>query len=159
MKKIIQHTLILAFVALFCNACSASRTAMNSAQVTGSDISGTWTVNNVSLDGFPSGYLVRNVFDMADYEDFRGSIWELNEYGIGSICLKNGAVQPIYWSLIKSGTLHTFQFKKIAENQRPKIRTSAHSLEFRDISNGTAVFKTPVTLPGGQSGYINFSFL
>jgi hypothetical protein len=159
MKKIIQHTLILAFAALFFTACSASRTATNTPQVSRSDISGTWTVNNVSLDGFPSGYSVQNVFDMAAYEDFRGSIWDLNGNGTGSISLTNGAVQPIYWSVNKSGAVNTFQFKKLADGQKPKDVTIGYSLEFGDVANSTAVFKTPVSLPGGQTGYINFSFL
>lgn len=159
MKKIILRTLILAYAALFCSACSASRTVARTPQDSGSDISGTWTVNNVSLDGFPLGYLVPNVFDIADYEDFRGSIWELNEYGTGSICLTNGAVQHIYWSVDKSGTVHTFQFKKLADGQKSKNVKRFYSLEFRDVVDGIAIFKTPITLPSGQKGHINFSFL
>jgi len=159
MKKIILHTLILAFATLFSSACSASRTVKYAPQDSGSDISGTWTVNNVSLDGFPSGYSLQNIFDIAAYEDFKGSRWELNERGTGNICLTNGVVHPIYWSVNKSGIVHTFQFKKLGDNQKPKHRTSAYSLEFQDLANGKAVFKTPVSLPGGQTGYINFSFL
>lgn len=158
MKKLINSTLIIAFAAIMLTACSASKTAVNTQQVSRSDVSGTWIVNNVSLDGFPAGYSVRNVFDMAAYGDFQGSTWDLNGNGTGSISLTNGAVQPIYWSVNKSGAVHTFQFKKLADGQKPKEVTTGYSLEFGDVSGGTAVFKTPVSLPGGQTAYINFTF-
>ena len=156
MKKLINGTLIFAIAAIMLTACSASKTAVK--QVSRSDVSGTWTVNNISLDGFPAGYSVRNVCDMAAYGDFQGSTWDLNGNGTGSISLTNGAVQPIYWSVNKSGAVHTFQFKKLADGQKPKEVTTGYSLEFGDVSGGTAVFKTPVSLPGGQTAYINFTF-
>lgn len=158
MKKLINSTLILAFAVIMLTACSASKTSVNSPQVSRSDVSGTWIVNNVSLDGFPAGYSVRNVFDMAAYEDFRGSTWDLNGNGTGSISLSNGSVQPIYWSVNKSGATNFFQFKKLADGQKAKDVSTGYSLEFGDVSGGTAVFKTPVGLPGGQTAYINFSF-
>lgn len=156
MKKIIQHTLIFAFAVLFLSACSTRNTA-NMPQVSRSDVSGTWTVTNVSLD-FPSGYSVGKIFDMADYGDFQGSTWDLNGNGTGSISLTNGMVQPIYWSVNKSGIMHTFQFKKLEDGQKAKDVSTGYSLEFGDVSNGSAVFKTPVALSGGQKGYINLSF-
>lgn len=155
MKKIINHTLIFAFAALFLTACSTTNTVN---QVSRSDVSGTWKVNSVNLEGFPAGYSVKNVFDMAAYQDFQGSTWDLNGNGTGSISLTNGAVQPIYWSVNKSGAVHTFQFKKLADGQKPKDVTTGYSLEFGDVANGTAIFKTPVSLSGGQTAYINFSF-
>lgn len=157
MKKIIHHTFIFAFAALFLSACSTTNTAQ-SPQVSRSDISGNWTVNNVSLENFPSGYSVKNVFDMASYQDFQGSTWDLKGNGTGTISLTNGAVQPIYWSVNKTTANHTFQFKKLADGQKPKDVTTGYSLEFGDVSNGTAVFKTPVSLSGGQTGYINLTF-
>ena len=112
MKKIINHTLIFVFAALLLSACSTTNTVN---QVSRSDVSGTWIVNNVSLEGFPAGTSVRNVFDMAAYQDFQGSTWVLKGNGTGSISLRNGAVQPIYWSVNKSGAVHTFQFKKLED--------------------------------------------
>ncbi len=150
--------MMIAFAAVFLTACSTSNTAISTKQVSRSDISGKWTVNNVSLDGFPAGYSVRNVFEMAAWEDFRGSTWDLKGNGTGSISLSNGTVQPIYWSVNKSNTVHTFQFKKLADGEKAKDVTTGYSLEFGDVSGGTAVFKTPVSLSGGQTAYINFSF-
>jgi hypothetical protein len=160
MKKIIYHTLIFAFAAVYLTACSTSNTAVNTQQqVSRSDVSGKWTVNNVSLDGFPAGYSVRNVFDMADYRDFEKSNWIVKGNGTGSVSLANGAVQPIYWSVNKSGAVNTFQFKKLADGQKAKNVSTGYSLEFGDVSKGSAVFKTPVSIPGGQTAYINFSFV
>ena len=156
MKNLIKLTLILAVTAFSLTACSTSNKAV---QVSRSDVSGKWTVNTVSLDGFPAGYSVRNVFDMADYRDFERSNWELKGNGTGSISLTNGAVQPIYWSVNKSGAINTFQFKKLADGQKAKNVSIGYSLEFGDVSKGSAVFKTPVSIPGGQTAYINFSFV
>lgn len=158
MKKLINSTLIFAFAAIFLTACSASKTVVNTQQVSRSDVSGTWIVNDVRLENFPSGYSVRNVFDMAAYEDFKGSTWDLNGNGTGSISLTNGTVQPIYWSVNKSGAVNSFQFKKLADGQKAKDVSTGYSLEFGDVSGGSAVFKTPVSLSAGQTAYINFSF-
>lgn len=158
MKAIIYHTMIFAFAAVFLTACSTSNTVVSTKQVSRTDISGRWAVNNFSLDGFPAGYSVRNVFDMAAWEDFRGSTWDLKGNGTGSISLTNGTVQPIYWSVNKSNVVHTFQFKKLADGEKAKDVTTGYSLEFGDVSGGSAVFKTQVSLPGGQIAYINFNF-
>ncbi len=159
MKKIIHNTLIFAFAAIFLTACSTANTATTgTSTVSRSDVSGTWTVSNVTLDGFPAGSSVSKVFDMAAYQDFQGSTWDLNGNGTGSISLVNGTVQPIYWSVNKSGPVNTFQFKKLNEGQRPKDVTTGYTLNFGEFSSGTAVFKTPVSLSNGQTAFINFNF-
>lgn len=157
MKRIIQFTLIFAFAGLLLSACSASNTAITP-QVSRTDISGNWKVTNISLENFPSGYSVGSIFDMADYQEFESSTWDLKGGGTGTITLNNGTVQPIYWSINKSTPVYTFQFKKLEDGQRPKDVTTGYSLEFGDVTKETAVIKTPVNLSGGQTGYINLSF-
>lgn len=158
MKKIIQSTLILGFVAVFLSACSTANTATTTPQVSRSDVSGKWTVTSVNLENFPSGYSVGKLFDISNYQDFQGSTWDLKGGGTGTISLTNGAVQPIYWSVNKSTGTSTFQFKKLMDGEKAKDVTTGYSLEFGDVSNGTAVFRSPVTLSAGQTGYINLTF-
>jgi hypothetical protein len=158
MKKLVQNTLILGFVAVFLSACSTTNTATSTSQPSRSDVSGNWTVNNVTLEGFPAGYSVGKVFDLANYQEFQGSTWDLKGGGTGTITLTNGAVQPIYWSVNKATSIHTFQFKKLMDGQKPKDVTTGYTLEFGDVSNGTAVFRTPVSLGNGQTGYVNLTF-
>jgi len=156
MKAIIKSTLMLGFVAVFA-ACSP-RTTTTTPTVSRGDVSGKWMVNNVSLENFPTGSSIGNVFDMAAYQDFQGSTWDLNGGGTGTITLTNGTVQPIYWSVNRTTATPTFQFKKLMDGQRAKDVTTGYSLMFGDVSGGTAVFKSPVSLSGGQTGYINMTF-
>lgn len=147
---------MLGFVAVFA-ACSP-RTTTTTPTVSRGDVSGKWMVNNVSLENFPTGSSIGNVFDMAAYQDFQGSTWDLNGGGTGTITLTNGTVQPIYWSVNRTTATPTFQFKKLMDGQRAKDVTTGYSLQFGDVSGGTAVFKSPVSLSGGQTGYINMTF-
>ena len=158
MKKLINNALILGFVAVFLSACSTTNTTTTTPTVSRGDVSGTWMVNNVSLENFPAGSSIGNVFDMAAYQDFQGSTWELKGGGTGTITLTNGTVQPIYWSVNRTTATPTFQFKKLMDGQRAKDVTTGYSLEFGDVSGGTAVFKSPVSLSGGQTGYVNMTF-
>lgn len=158
MKKLIQFTLTFVFAGLLLSACSTTNTAM-APQVSRTDISGNWRVTNVSLQNFPSGYSVGHIFDMADYQAFEGSVWDLKGGGTGTITLTNGMVQPIYWSINKSTPMHTFQFKKLDDGQRPKDVSTGYSVEFGDVTKDNAVIKTPVNLSGGQTGYVNLSFV
>jgi hypothetical protein len=156
MKTIFKSTLILGFVAVFA-ACSP-RTTSTTPAVSRGDVSGNWKVTSVNMEGFPAGTSAGQVFGMADAQEFQGSIWDLKGGGTGSISLTNGAVQPIYWSVNKDTALPTFQFKKLMDGQRAKDVETGYSLQFGDVSGGTAVFKTPVMLGNGQTAYINLTF-
>lgn len=157
MKAILKSSLLLALVALIFSACSSTNKATSTSAVSRSDISGKWTVTNVTLDNFPTGYSVGRVFDLADYQDFQGSTWDLNGGGSGSITLANGTVQPIYWSLNKTTSVPTFQFKKLMDGQKAKDVETGYSLEFGNVSDGSAVLKSPVSLSSGQVGYVNLT--
>lgn len=157
MKTIFKSTLILGFVAIFA-ACSTTKTASTTPTVSRSDVSGKWTVTSVDMQDFPAGTSAGKVFDLANAQEFQGSTWDLKGGGTGTISLTNGAVQPIYWSVNKTTAMPTFQFKKLMDGQKAKDVETGYSLEFGDVSGGTAVFKTPVMLSGGQTAYINFTF-
>jgi hypothetical protein len=158
MKKTLNYTSIFIVIISLLSACSPRNVALTDNQVSRSDVSGIWRADQVSLENFPAGYSVGQVFGMADYQDFEGSVWDLKGGGSGTITLTNGTVQPVYWSVNKATGIHTFQFKKLEEGQRPKDVTTGYSLDFGDFSRETAVLKTPVVLTSGQTGYINFHF-
>src|SRR5690606_670993 len=153
MKKLFQLSLFLVFVG-FIASCNSANQAIR--QVSRSDVSGTWQVSSVSLENFPAGTELGNVFDMYRYQDFEGSTWILQGNGFGSIRLNNGAVQPIYWSVNKAGGFHTFDFKKLADGQRPRDVTTGYTLEFGNWMDGSAQLRSPVRLSSGQTGYIVF---
>lgn len=154
MKAIVKSTLILGFVAVFA-ACSPRTTTTTT--VSRGDVSGNWMVTSVNMEGFPAGTSAGRVFDMANAQDFQGSTWDLNGGGTGSITLTNGTVQPIYWSVNRTTTMPTFQFKKLMDGQKAKDVETGYSLEFGNVTDETTVFRTPVMLSGGQTAYINLT--
>jgi hypothetical protein len=154
MKTILKSTLILGFVAVFA-ACSTTKTA-TAPTVSRGDVSGTWTVTSVDMQGFPAGTSAGRVFDMANAQDLQGSTWDLKGGGTGTVTLSNGTVQPIYWSVNRTTAVPTFQFKKLMDGQKPKDVESGYSIEFGDVSGSTAVFKAPVAM-SGQTAYINLN--
>ncbi len=66
MKNLLKLKQVIAFSigVLIFTACSSQRNAAVSNKVSKGAISGTWTVSDVRLEGFPSGYAVKNAFDL-----------------------------------------------------------------------------------------------
>lgn len=157
MKRINQHIYMLIFAAIVLSACSSAQKA-TSDNVKRSDVSGTWLLTDIELEGFPAGYSVGELFNMYDYLDFQNSTWDLKGGGTGSISLTNGAIQPIYWSINKASGIPAFQFKKLMDGQKAKEVTTGYALDFGDVSNSVLVFKSPVNLSAGKLAYIKLSF-
>ncbi|MBK0383396.1 hypothetical protein I5M32_10525 [Pedobacter sp. SD-b] len=131
---------------------------MSNNKVSKGTISGTWVVNNVSLEGFPDGYEVKNVFDIAPYQDFNGSTWKLYGGYSGMITLPNGVNQEIYWSLINDGITPIFQFKKIDAGEKAKNVSEGYQLQIASASKTNLVLKTPFKLLNGNMAYIVYNF-
>lgn len=157
MKNINQHIYIFIFAAIVFSACSTANKAVSDRLVSRSEVSGTWVLSNIDLEGFPAGYSVGDLFNMSDYLDFHNSIWDLKGSGTGSISLTNGIMQPIYWSINKTTGLPSFQFKKLLDGQKAKEVTTGYNVEFGEVSDGILVLKTPVELTNGQLAYIKLS--
>lgn len=155
MKKILKHSLLLSLLAVFMMACSSQRGATGSNSISKGDVSGTWTVTDVSLEGFPEGYQVTDAFGMAPYRDFVGSTWTLyGGYG-GQIALSNGTNQEIYWSMSGSN----FQFKKIADGQRPRDVKEGYYLTVSEANKNSLTLKSPFQLANGNTAYIVYTFV
>jgi len=161
MKKLskLKQVMAFGFAILIFAACSSQRNAAVSNKVSKGAISGTWTVNDVRLEGFPSGYAVKNAFDLAPYQDFVGSTWTLyGGYG-GSIALTNGINQEIYWSIINDGMNPTFQFKKINAGDKAKDVREGYQLEVAEATKTSLILRSPFTLANGGTAYIVYSFV
>ncbi|MBC7654320.1 MAG: hypothetical protein H7098_07590 [Oligoflexus sp.] len=155
----LKSILFLGVIALIITSCSSKKGGMmNSSKVSKGTISGTWVINNVSLEGFPQGYQVKNVFDMAPYQDFNGSTWKLyGGYG-GMITLTNGTTQEIYWSLINDGINPIFQFKKIGADEKAKNVSEGYQLQIADATKTNLTLKTPFKLLNGNMAYVVYNF-
>lgn len=160
MKKspYLKHLLLSCFVLLIFASCSSQRNSEVSNKVSKSAISGTWTVTDVRLEGFPSGYQVRTAFDLANYMDFVGSTWTLNGGFGGNIALKNGVNQEIYWSLINDGLNPTFQFKKLNAGEKARDVREAYLLEIVEANKNAMTLRSPFPLTSGGTGYIIYNF-
>ncbi len=155
----LKHILSICLVALIFTSCSSSKNGMVTNKASKGTISGTWKVNDVSLEGFPSGYEIKNVFDIAPYQDFIGSTWTLNGGYSGKIALPDGTSQDIYWSLINDGVNPTFQFKKIDAGEKAKEVTTGYQLNISEATKTSLVLRSPFTLLNGNTAYIVYTFV
>lgn len=155
----LSHLLAFAFAIVIFTACSSQRNAGSNNKVSKGAVSGTWTVTDVRLEGFPSGYEVRNAFDLAPYQNFVGSTWTLYGGFSGQIALSNGVTQEIYWSLINDGLNPTFQFKKINDGEKAREVREAYLLEIAEATKTSMILRSPFPLTNGGSGYIVYTFV
>ena len=128
-------------------------------KVSAGTISNTWTVSDVSLEGFPSGYEIKNVFDMAPYQNFIGSTWTLYGGKSGNIMLSDGTSQEIYWSLINNGVSPIFQFKKIDTGEKAKDVKAGYQLEISQATKTNLTLRSPFTLINGHTAYIVYTLV
>ncbi|MEO5910425.1 MAG: hypothetical protein ABIP95_06030 [Pelobium sp.] len=140
-------------------SCSTSKSGVTSNKASKANISNTWTVSDVYLEGFPNGYEIKSVFDMAPYQEFKGSTWSLyGGYG-GNITLTNGISQKIYWSVLNDGFNPIFQFKKIDEGEKAKEVNAGYQLEISSSSKDNLTLRTPFKLLNGNTAYIVYSLV
>ncbi|MFC5282312.1 hypothetical protein [Pedobacter alpinus] len=157
MKKVILTTLSFCLMAIIISSCASKNAASTNYKVSKGTISNTWTVNNVSLEGFPAGYQIKNAFDMAPYQNFTGSIWKLYGGNSGIITLSNGTTQNIYWSLINNGTNPIFQFKKVDDGEKAREVTDGYQLNIDAASKDALTVSSPFTLPNGNTARIVYN--
>jgi hypothetical protein len=154
MKKLMNF-LFVALAMFFLANCSSSKNASDLKASTG-NISGLWTVSNISVD-LPSGFKVSDVFDEAPYQEFMNSQWDLKRNGNGSYSLSNGTKRDIYWSLYGKGENAQFQFKKL-NGEKARNVEEGYRLMIDSISNNSFIAKTPIDIGNGGTGYITYTF-
>ena len=159
MKNLIQKFMALGLIISIFAACSPKNAGMSNAKVSKGTISGTWTVSDVRLEGFPSGYQVKTVFDMAPYQDFIGSTWTLYGGFGGQISLANGTTQEIYWSLYNDASIPTFQFKKIFPGEKAREVKEGYQLSIAEATKTSMILRSAVPLAGSGYGYVVYSFV
>ncbi len=157
MKKVILTTLSFCLAAIIISSCASKNTATTNYKVSKSTVSNTWTVTNVSLEGFPAGYQIKNAFGMAPYQDFVGSTWKLYGGNSGFITLSNGTTQNIYWSLLNNGTTPIFQFKKVDGGEKAREVTEGYQLNVEAASKDALTISSPFTLPNGSIARIVYN--
>ena len=157
MKKLILSTLSFCLVALILTSCASKNGTSNTVKASKSMVSGTWTVSDVSLEGFPNGYKVANAFGMAPYKDFIGSTWKLYGGYSGYITLPNGTTQNIYWSLMNDGITPVFQFKKVDAGEKAREVTEGYRMKIDAASKSSLVLSSPFDLANGTTARIVYT--
>lgn len=157
MKKLILSTLSFCLVALILTSCASKNAASTNFKVSKSTVTGTWTVSNVSLEGFPKDYQVTNAFGMAPYKDFIGSTWKMYGGYSGFITLVNGTTQNIYWSLLNDGANPIFQFKKIGSGDKAKNVTEGYQMNIDAASKSSLTLSSPFKLLNGNTARIIYT--
>ncbi|HEX7367243.1 MAG TPA: hypothetical protein VF273_09105, partial [Pelobium sp.] len=122
-----------------------------------SAVSGTWTVADVSLVGFPSDYKITNAFGMAPYQDFVGSTWKLYGGNSGYITLANGTTQNIYWSVLNDGISPVFQFKKVDAGEKAKNVVEGYKMNIESASKDRLTISSPFQLLNGNTAKIVYT--
>ena len=153
--KTIPALLLFAFAIIFTSCASKQNT--NALKLSKSKIADTWVVNSVMLEGFPMGYKVTDAFEMAPFEEFTNSVWDLNGNYNGTITLTNGKTQEIFWSLYEDRTPPIFQFKKIGDNEKAKNVNEGFQLEITDVNKERLIMKSPIRLASGNTAYIVYT--
>lgn len=157
MKKSILSIFSFCIVALIVTSCASKNGVSTNVNVSKSALSGTWTVSDVRLEGFPSGYKITNAFGMAPYQDFVGSTWKLYGGYSGFITLPNGTTQNIYWSLMKDGVNPVFQFKKVDAGEKAREVTEGYRMSIDAASKTSLTLSSPFDLLNGNTARIVYT--
>ncbi|WP_353137570.1 hypothetical protein [Pseudopedobacter sp.] len=158
MKKLSFIVLAFAAITLLFTAC-ASRRGTNTMVTSTSkgDLTGTWIVSDIKLEGFPEGYQIKNAFNMAPYESFIGSTWRLYGSYKGSITLSNGTMENIYWDLINDGAKPVFQFKTVPDGTKARDIREGYHLDINWIDANHLSLRSPFSIENGNAANIVYN--
>lgn len=130
-------------------------------------IKGTWVLEKIEKENFPSNFTVKTLFEEAPPECFIGSIWTLPHNGKGNITFEAegtlcapGAIRNIQWSVWspqKGEGEPQFQFKKIYPGDKASQVLAGYHLELAYADENRVVMKMPINMEG-RIGKLVFNF-
>ncbi|RZK43213.1 MAG: hypothetical protein EOO90_04420 [Pedobacter sp.] len=158
MKKVFLIAALAMGSVFALESCSPKTTTGTVAAKRG-NVSGNWILSNITFENIPE-VAVRSFLGESSYKCFIGSTWNLTNSGNGMYSLPassscDARTQNIFWSV--STADETFQFKKIAEGEKPKNVTDGYRLMLSSASNDMMVIKSPVEY-GNGSAYVVLNF-
>ncbi len=158
MKRIILTIALALSVMITLDSCSPKTTAGTTIAKRG-DVSGNWVLSTITFENIPE-VAVKSFLGENSYKCFIGSTWNLTNSGNGSYSLPASSLcdaktQNIFWAV--STADETFQFKKIAEGEKPKNITDGYRLMLSSASNTNMVIKSPIQY-GSGSAYVVLNF-
>ncbi|WP_207632509.1 lipocalin family protein [Foetidibacter luteolus] len=163
MKKMqLLPAALLMMVVIAISSCT-SQSKVAGPLGTSGDLKGTWTLNDVAIDGADKSKVKITVFDDALLSCFIGSQWTLIQNGNGSYTIQssepncNAGERKIYWSLQTINNVRYFQFKKLFEGEKPKSVTDGFRLELKALSANAMTLQSAANLDG-KTIYLNYQF-
>ncbi len=146
MKKL-SFILACVIVVLYTSACSSQKDATAPINSTSkSDLTGTWLVSDIKLEGFPADYQIGNAFNIAPYESFIGSTWRLYSSYKGQISLSNGTSENIYWDLVNNGGKPMFQFKTVPAGSNARDIREGYRLDIHRTDANHLILRSPFSI-------------
>lgn len=146
MKKL-SLILVCAIFAICAYACSSQKNAAAPINATSkSDLTGTWLVVDIKLEGFPTDYQIGNAFNIAPYQSFIGSTWRLYSSYKGQISLSNGTSENIYWDLVSNGGKPMFQFKTVPSGSNARDIREGYRLDINRSDVNHLILRSPFSI-------------
>lgn len=135
-------------------------------KVQGVNLNGTWTLNNVSIEGYDStsssNYKI-TLLDDVPLNCFNGSVWNLTNSGNGSYTIQSNdslcqsGARQIYWSTPSSNGVNYFQVKRLQNGEKPKDVGEGYRMEITSATNNAFTLRAPANI-GNQTANIIYSF-
>lgn len=141
-------------------SCSSSKNAIG---VKRDDITGTWTLNNVTTEGIASAQYVKlTVLDEGSKDCLNGSTWVLPNNGYGSYTIQSrsgctSGQKDIVWSYRTEADQPVFQFKRREEGVKAKEITEGYKFRIESADKTSMVLRSEIN-DNGNPVYIRYHF-
>lgn len=140
---------VISFALLLVTACSVSKEARTMKHT----INGQWTLQNVSIQGI-SGAVKATVFNEADYNCFKGSVWTFvsnNSMGTYQLSATGcpSVTRNIRWSVNEpKGEEKRFQFKRLDDKRNPLDDNDGFRLNVASLTDNSMQLNSAISFEG-----------
>lgn len=160
MKRIFLIAVLFCSSLIALQSCSPKTTASGATAARRGDVTGNWTLTDVTFDGIPD-IAVKNFLGESSWKCFVNSTWSLTNSGNGSYSLPGSdacaaKTQTIFWSVNTADG--TFQFKKLYEGDKAKNVTEGYVMNLSAADGNTMIIKSPISYSGRTANVVlNFT--
>lgn len=160
MKRIFLIMAFLFSALMVLQSCSPKTTTSGTNATRRGDVSGTWTLTDVTFEGIPD-VAVKGFLGESSYKCFVNSTWTLTNSGNGTYSLPGSdacaaKTQNIFWSVNSADG--TFQFKKLYEGDKAKNVTEGYVMNLISSDGNAMVIKSPISYSGRTANIVlNFT--
>jgi hypothetical protein len=157
MKNLLLLMLLAVAFIVAASGCSSSH------KVQGTNVEGTWTLNNVDVEGANITPRTKiTLFDDVNYTCFNGSTWKLPSNGNGTYTVSAtgdcaAGDRTIVWSIFNTNGVDYVQFKRTGGGVKAKTIDAGYRMEVTNASENAMVLRAPINIEG-RSGFLVYRF-